>query len=210
MNPIAFACSHCAQSITVPPEGAGRAIPCPRCHQATLVPSAPAPRLATANRDLGPDFSETLRKARESTDSIFNDQDDEGDSLFGGSDTPRKPIIPASSTPTALKDPHQSTLRIPGLPEPPAAFVPQAVSNPNNPFEDLIAESATENSGGMEASGAMQEIPESEPPSASPWKNLLIGALSLYAAAITAVAAWGWLREPAAKGAPLGPSATKR
>lgn len=209
MNPIAFACSHCAQSITVPPEGAGRAIPCPRCNQATLVPSAPA--LATALRDLGPDFSETLRKAQESTDSIFNDQDEESDSLFGGNDTPRKPIIPASSTPTALKDPHQATLRIPGLPVPPAtAFVPQAVSNPNNPFEDLIAESATENSGGMEASGALQEIPEPEPASASLWKNLLIGALSLYAAAITAVAAWGWLREPSAKVAPQGPSATKR
>jgi len=235
MNPISFSCSHCSQSVTVPPDAAGRAVPCPHCKQAILVPNpasarampTPAKIRRGSGGDQGPDFTETLRKAREATDSIFHEQEDEGDSLFGGSDTPRRLIVPpaaaTSQTPTTLADPSQPTLRVPGLPALPpiqtgsasplatrAVYVPtSAPVVPDNPFEDLIAESSSKASGDLQADGAMVEEDEEEaeaeesPRRPFPWKNLLIAALMLYAMLMTALAAWGWLRSPdAAKIAP--------
>ena len=140
MHPILFPCSHCSETITVPPDVQWRALPCPHCKQVTLVPTAvveqgsptlalrvPMVRLSGAPsstigvpRDQGPDFTETLRKAREATDSIFNDEDEDSDSLFGSQVTPRKLVIPPhaqSLTPPSIPDPSQATLRIPGLPE---------------------------------------------------------------------------------------------
>lgn len=221
MNPISFACSHCSQRITVPPETAGRAVPCPNCKQATLAPmalSATPVGAQAAYRDQGPDFSETLRRARESTDSIFNDQDDEGDSLFGGGESSRKPILPATSpaskTPTVSADAHQATMRVPGLPNlppirsdsPPAAtratFVPHAVSTPSNPFEDLVVGEDLEDSGGLRAEGAIEEEDnEAPPPQSFPLKNVLIVALTLYGVCMTIVAIWGWVRTPSVKAA---------
>lgn len=227
MNPILFACPQCSQSLAVAPDAAGRAVTCPQCHRAAL---APIPVALGAAPDQGPDFTETLRKAREATDSIFNDQDDDGDSLFGGSDTPRKPIvppmIPASMTPPR-SDPHQRTVRIPGLPDfPPirngfptptatrTAFVPTPVDLPapvlGNPFEDLIADASPEASGDLPPSEEFDDEDGFEEPEAPafPWKNAVIAALTLYAILATGAASWGWLRTPdAAKGAP--PAATK-
>ena len=233
MNPISFSCSHCSQGITMPPDAAGRAVPCPHCKQAILVPDAPPARSAPTpvkvslggKADLGPDFTETLRKAREATDSIFHDQDDEGDSLFGGSDTPRKLFVPppvavTSQTPTGFGDLVQPTLRVPGLPSLPpiasglgtslatsALYVPVAApAAPLNPFEDLSTGPSAEASGDLEPIGAMvEENEESEVAirRSFPWKNVLIVTLALYALAITALTGWGWLRTPEApKGTP--------
>lgn len=230
MNPITFPCTHCSQSLTVPPDAVGRAVPCPHCRQAILVPPAPALRAAVpvksrgVESDQGPDFSETLRKAREATDSIFHDHDDEGDSLFGEGDTPRRLFVPppapaASQTPTALTDPTQPTLRIPGLPNLPpirsgstpplaerAVFVPRPSAASDNPFEDLSTDSSPDGSDDdLQSSGAMVEDDGDEDAvrRAFPWKNLLIATLAIYAAVATAFAAWGWLRTPEApKGAP--------
>ena len=237
MNPISFPCSHCSLSITVPPDASGRAVPCPHCKQATLVPAAIAQPIRPlksrngADGDQGPDFSETLRKAREATDSIFHDHDDEGDSLFGGNDTPRKLFVPAlpgaAQTPTALADPSQPTLRVPGLSNLPpipanastpvatrALFVPAPLADGTaNPFEDLVTETSLEGSSNMQPSGAMvEEEVEAEEVVRRPfpWKNLIIAALALYAIAATALAAWGWFRSPdPAKSSPL-PSTGKR
>ena len=205
MNPISFSCSHCARAITVPPEGAGRAVPCPHCKQATLVPNAGVGRTApipvkVRAGDQGPDFTETLRKAREATDSIFHDQDDEGDSLFGGSDAPRKlfvppPVSPQSQTPTALSDPSQPTLRVPGLSNLPPISI-------GNPFADLSIDSPPDAAGDLQASGAMVEDDEGEQDPevvahrTFPWKNAIISALMLYGVVMTGLAAWGWLRTP--------------
>ena len=227
MNPISFPCTHCSQNITVSPDAAGRAVPCPHCKQAILVPnaapgrSAPTPVKvrAAGEGDQGPDFTETLRKAREATDSIFHDQDDEGDSLFGGSDTPRKlfvppPIAMPSQTPTVLSDPSQPTLRVPGLsilppiasatpPTSRAVFVPSASVRHSaasaNPFEDLSIDSSPDASGDIQPSGAMvDDEVESEEKVARPfpWKSALIAGLMIYALAVTVLAAWGWLRTP--------------
>lgn len=235
MNPILFPCSHCSQGITVPPESAGKAVPCPNCKRATLVPTLlassstpnriPSGHLAgaattVAGRDQGPDFTETLRKARESTDSIFNDQDDDGDSLFGSNAMPRKPIVPishaSSTTPTVLTDSSQATLRVPSLPDlapiRSAPFTPTStrsahvpsptpVTPSGNPFEDLTADFSLEASGNMQPSGAMEEEDPEEPESKPlPIKNLLILGLAIYAAVMTAVALWGWLRIAPANG----------
>ena len=235
MNPILFPCSHCSHGITVPPEAVGKAVPCPNCKQAILVPTLqasnttpnriPSGHLAgapttVAGRDQGPDFTETLRKARESTDSIFNDQDDDGDSLFGSNAMPRKPIVPishaSSTTPTVLTDSSQATLRIPGLPEVPAlrsapspptttrsSYLPSPapLTAAGNPFEDLTADFSLEDSGNMQPSGAMEEEELENPESNSfPVKNLLILGLAIYAAIMTAVALWGWLRIAPANG----------
>ncbi len=237
MNPISFTCSHCSRGITVPPDAAGRAVPCPHCKQAILVPSAtparPAPTpvkvLLGGDGDQGPDFTETLRKAREATDSIFHDQDEEGDSLFGGSDAPRKLFVPpavtvTSQTPTGVSDSSQPTMRVPGLPSLPpiqsgsgtplarAPFVPSPSvvlpALPLNPFEDLSTDSSPEASGDLQSSGAMVEDEEEIEADEAvrrgfPWKNSIIAALAFYALVVTGLAAWGWMRTPdAGKGTP--------
>ncbi len=228
MNPILFACPQCSQSLAVAPDAAGRAVTCPQCHRAALAP-IPIPVAVGAAPDLGPDFTETLRKAREATDSIFNDQDDDGDSLFGGSDTSRKPIVPPMtpvSTAAPKSDPHQQTVRIPGLPDfPPnrngyhtptstrTAYVPTPVELPapalGNPFEDLIADASPEASGDLPPDEEFDDEDDFEEPEARPfpWKNAVIAALALYAILATGFAAWGWLRTPdAAKGTPAATS----
>jgi len=203
MNSVSLPCSQCAREIAVTPDAEGRAIACPYCQSATVVPS-----LAVAARSLVPDFTETLRRAHEATDSIFNDQDDDGDSLFGGNDTPRKLVVPAtvppSTAPTERTDSLQATLRIPGLPElqpmrsstaAPIASTPTYVPTEalsENPFEDLVEEPTVEDSGALVEDEIEGEIePERKP---FPFKNLLIAALAAYAALSTSVAAWGWLR----------------
>ena len=221
MNPILFPCPHCSQSLAVSPDEAGRAVTCPQCQRTVL---APVPVTVGIAPDLGPDFTETLRKAREATDSIFNDQDDDGDSLFGGNDTQRKPIdppmTPVSTTPPK-SDPHQRTVRLPDFPPnrngfhtptaTRAAFVPTPVEVPapvlGNPFEDLSVDTSPEASSDLppvEESGDDEEdaFEESEIRS-FPWKNAGIAALAFYAILITGIAAWGWLRTPdSAKGVP--------
>jgi len=180
--------------------------------------------------DLGPDFTETLRKAREATDSIFNDQDHDGDSLFGGSDTQRKPIVPPMtpiSTTPPKSDAHQRTVRIPdfppiqnGLHTPTAtrtAFVPTPVELPEavrgNPFEDLSVETSPEASGDLppieEPDDDGEDAFDESDVRSFPWKNAVIAALACYAILATGVAAWGWLRTAsAAKGVP--PAAANR
>ena len=225
MNPILFACPQCSQSLAVAPDAAGRAVTCPHCQRAV---SAPMPVAGAA--DQGPDFTETLRKAREATDSIFNDQDDDEDSLFGGIDPPRKPIVPPmipGSTTPLRSDPNQRTVRPPGRPDfppirngvpPPMStrttYVPTPVELPapvlGNPFEDLSVDTSPEASGDLPSSEELDDEDDFEEPEASafPWKNAVIAALALYAILATGAATWGWLRTPdAAKGTP--PAATK-
>ena len=238
MNPISFVCTHCSRSVTVAPDAAGRAAPCPHCKQVILVPAlatalgtptmrVPGPATGgppssgvggDRDGDQGPDFTETLRKAREETDSIFHDHDDGGDSLFGGGDTPRKPIAPstplAMSAPQVRSDPSQPTMRVPGLPSlPPIAKTPPppAVARPvyavpvptsANPFADLSDELPAGSPEGADADGGIdggkEEDAEAEledaAPRRFPWKNLIIALLTVYALAMTAIAAWGWLR----------------
>ncbi len=237
MNPILFPCSHCSETITVPPDVQWRALPCPHCKQVTLVPTAvveqgsptlalrvPMVRLSGAPsstigapRDQGPDFTETLRKAREATDSIFNDEDEDSDSLFGSQVTPRKLVIPPhaqSLTPPSIPDPSQATLRIPGLPElppirlgspTPTTQTAKPLPVRENPFGDFTVASSPDNSGDF-------QLVDAKEPVLLPWKNLLIAVLSTYAALITAVAIWGWLRTttttPAKPSAPT-PSVNK-
>ncbi len=222
MNPILFACPQCSQTLAVAPDAAGRAVTCPQCQRGAL---APMPVAIGTPSDQGPDFTETLRKAREATDSIFNEQDDDGDSLFGGSDTQRKPIVPPMtpvSTTPPKSDPNQQTVRIPGLPEfPPnrngyhtptatrTAYVPTPVELPTpvlgNPFEDLITDASPEASGDLPPGAELDDEDGFEEPEAPafPWKNAVIAALALYAILATGFAAWGWLRTPdAARGVP--------
>lgn len=219
MNPIQFPCSHCSETITVPPDVQWRALPCPHCKQVTLVPvgvagqgtptlalRVPIVRLSGAPgstigvpRDLGPDFTETLRKAREATDSIFNDEDEDSDSLFGSQVTPRKLVIPPhaqSLTPPSIPDPSQATLRIPGLPElppirpgspTPATATVKPLPVKQNPFGDFTAESSPNNSGDF-------QLVDAKEPVLFPWKNSLVAVLSAYAVLMTAVAIWGWFR----------------
>ncbi len=232
MNPILFPCSHCSETITVPPDVQWRALPCPHCKQVTLVPTAvveqgsptlalrvPIIRLSGApsstvgvHHDQGPDFTETLRKAREATDSIFNDEDEDSDSLFGSQVTPRKLVIPPhahSVTPLSIPDPSQATLRIPGLPELPPIKISSSTTPTvktalmqQNPFDDLTLASALNNSGDFQLVDAKEPEPKS-------WKNLLIVALSTYAVVITAVAVWGWVRTTPVKPSVTHPSVNK-
>ena len=226
MNPILSQCPQCLQSLAVTPDAAGRAVTCPQCQRAALAPISIA---AARAADQGPDFTETLRKARESNDSIFNDQDDDGDSLFGGSGTQRKPIVPPVtpvSTSPPRSDPSQHTVRIPGLPDfPPGrnglhtptstrtTYVPTPVELPapvlGNPFEDLATDASPEASGDLPPSEEFDDEDDFEEPEAPafPWKNALIATLALYAILATAAAAWGWLRTPdAVKGVPAATS----
>lgn len=125
----------------------------------------------------------------EGADSILGDPDDSDDSVIA-TPTPRKPVVlPPETAPTTAEP-------VPPPAPPVAATLPEPVVKPPEPADD-----------GNPFAGLGSEPPPPRPDPASvrhqrvasaagppAWMGVVLIALAGYAALMTALAAWGWLR----------------
>jgi len=161
-------------------ESAGKAVRCPYCQEVVAAPtlSVPPPIEPPPPAPLKDLFASIQN--REGADSILADPEDSDDSVFSAFEMKKPPLLPLPVPPT------------PVLPFPSAA-APKLTAEP---FGGFAA------SPPARPSSVETKVPiEKEKSSAFDWKLLALIAMTGYAALMTALAAWGWMRSPTAKDA---------
>ena len=184
MQPLTFPCPRCDRRMGVGIESAGKAVRCPYCQEVVAAPtlSVPPPIEPPPPAPLKDLFASIQN--REGADSILADPEDSDDSVFSAFEMKKPPLLPL---PVPLQTPRA-----------PVASTPPAVAPKHSaaPFGGFAA-NPTSTPEGSEAKAPI----EKGTAFSFDWKLLALIAMAGYAALMTALAAWGWMRSPTAKDA---------
>jgi|GEM_PF-4708753 len=211
MTLIQFFCPYCSHLHSCSLDTAGTEVVCLACehtvHVPLLTPASPETPTAVLKSNQTdtpiPDAnqrpkshrpSQTRKAGQETTESIFSDSNESDDSLFGSSATVRKPILPPSPPQKAsgvLPFPRRAE-----TPEVPTAQAAIPIPIEVNPFELPVEEARVE-----APKRAKRTTPKQDKKATRfqiDWKLILLAGVSVYAAFVTILAIWGWLRSPKA------------
>lgn len=191
-QPLTFPCPRCGRRMGVGLELAGRRVRCPLCREVVTAPAASA----------GPAPQPTSNRGPEGVESIFADPADSEDSVIGGAPVHKKPVLPSDPGLVPVMTPRPAPrTAVPFINKPPSsqrhpvaqpvtAEVPTLPAEEGSPFAGLGGDPLP----ARPASSKSKHSSRGEGVQVPAWMWVVVAALAGYGMAMTAVAAWGWLR----------------